>query len=125
MSLPVDYVPVLIQVAVALGFSIIALIGSAMLGSRVHGKVKDDTFECGVAYEGDARSPFSIKYFLTAILFVLFDIEIVFFYPYALNIKEFGIEGFFEVVTFISIFLIGFIYVVKKGALDWEKANKI
>ncbi|TWP29475.1 NADH-quinone oxidoreductase subunit A [Apibacter muscae] len=121
MSLPVDYIPVLIQVAVAFAFSVVTLIGSAMLGSRVHGKVKDDTFECGIAYEGDARSPFSIKYFLTAILFVLFDIEIIFFYPYALNVREFGVEGFLAVLTFISIFLIGFFYVVKRGALNWEK----
>lgn len=121
MSLPVDYVPILIQIAVALGFSVATLIGSAMLGSRVHGKVKDDTFECGIAYEGDARSPFSIKYFLTAILFVLFDVEIIFFYPYALNVREFGVGGFLAVLTFISVFLLGFIYVVKKGALDWEK----
>ena len=97
MSLPIDYVPVLIQVAVALGFSVTALIGSAMLGSRVHGKVKDDTFECGIAYEGDARSPFSVKYFLTAILFVLFDIEIIFFYPYALNIRDLGKIGIIKI----------------------------
>lgn len=121
MNLPENYIPVLIQIGVALAFCIVALTASAMLGPKMHGEVKDDTFECGIAYEGDARTPFSIKYFLTAILFVLFDIEIIFFYPYALNIREFGVGGFLEVLTFIVIFLLGFIYVVKKGALDWEK----
>lgn len=119
--MPEDYIPVLIQMAIGLGFVIVALIASASLGPKLRGYKKDDAFECGIEYEGDARSPFSVKYFLTAILFVLFDIEVVFFYPYALNIKEFGTEGFFAVLIFVCIFLIGFVYVVKRGALDWEK----
>ena len=71
--------------------------------------------------KGDARSPFSVKYFMTAVLFVLFDVEIIFFYPYAVNFKEFGKEGFVAILIFISIFFIGYFYVLKRGALDWEK----
>ena len=82
---------------------------------------KNENFECGVQIEGNARTPFSVKYFLTAILFVLFDIEIVFFYPYAVNFKEFGVEGFLAITTFIGIFFLGFFYVLKRGALDWDK----
>lgn len=120
-QLPQSYLPILIQAAVGLGFVFVSLIASHYLGPRVSGKTKDDTFECGIEREGDARSPFSVKYFLTAILFVLFDIEIVFFYPYAVNFREFGIDGFMAVLTFVGVFFIGFYYVLKRGALDWDK----
>lgn len=123
MNLPENYIPVLIQAAVGLGFVAFTLIASHTLGPKRHpsGSVKDDTFECGIEIEGNARSPYSVKYFLTAILFVLFDIEIVFFYPYAVNFKDLGVEGFIAVTTFIAIFFIGFFYVLKRGALDWNK----
>ncbi|MEY4003343.1 MAG: hypothetical protein RIT07_1385, partial [Bacteroidota bacterium] len=67
------------------------------------------------------RFPVSVKYFLTAILFVLFDVEVIFFYPYAVNFKEMGMEGFIAVVSFVALFLAGFIYVWKKGAFEWER----
>lgn len=123
MNLPDNYIPVLIQAAVGIGFVAFSLVASHLLGPKRHssGMAKDDTFECGIEIEGNARAPYSVKYFLTAILFVLFDIEIVFFYPYAVNFKELGLEGFMAVVTFIAIFFIGFFYVLKRGALDWNK----
>lgn len=119
--MPENYIPILIQIAVALGFVVFTLIGSHFLGPKVKGKKKDDAFECGVEVQGDARSPFSVKYFMTAILFVLFDIEIVFFYPYAVNFQEFGIEGVIAVLVFVAVFFLGYLYVLKRGALDWEK----
>ncbi len=123
MNLPENYIPIIIQAIVAVGFVALSLLGAHFLGPR---QKKGDTeknknFECGIESEGNARTPFSIKYFLTAILFVLFDIEIVFFYPYAVNFKEFGIEGFIAVLTFVAIFFVGFLYVLKRGALDWNK----
>ena len=123
MNLPENYIPVLIQAAVGLGFVAFTLIASHTLGPKRHtsGAVKDDTFECGIEIEGNARSPYSVKYFLTAILFVLFDIEIVFFYPYAVNFREFGVEGFYAILAFVSVFFVGFLYVWKRGALDWDK----
>lgn len=121
MNTPENYIPILIQIVVGLGFVVTSLIISHFLGPKVHGKSKDDTFECGVEYKGNARTPFSVKYFLTAILFVLFDIEIVFFYPYAVNFREFGVEGFLAVLIFAIVFLIGFLYVLKRGALNWDK----
>ena len=123
MNLPENYIPVLIQAAVGLGFVAFTLIASHTLvpKRRPAGAVRDDTFVCGTEIEGNARSPYSVKYFLTAILFVLFDIEIVFFYPYAVNFKDLGVEGFIAVTTFIAIFFIGFFYVLKRGALDWNK----
>lgn len=83
--------------------------------------VKNSSWECGIPVEGNARTPFSIKYFLTAVLFVLFDNEIVFFYPYAVNFREFGMQGFLAVLTFVAIFFVAFFYVWKRGALDWDK----
>ncbi|MDO4763331.1 MAG: NADH-quinone oxidoreductase subunit A [Flavobacteriaceae bacterium] len=122
MNLPENYLPILIQIAVALGFVVFTLIASHLLGPRkVRGKQKDDPFECGVEVQGNARKPFSVKYFMTAVLFVLFDIEIVFFYPYAVNFKELGWGGFIAVLTFVAVFFMGYFYVLKRGALDWEK----
>ncbi len=123
MNLPENYIPIIIQAATALSFVAISLLGAHFLGPRQKKSttVKNENFECGIEADGDARKPFSVKYFLTAVLFVLFDIEIVFFYPYAVNFREFGVEGFIAVLTFVAIFFVGFIYVWKRGALDWDK----
>lgn len=93
---------------------------SALVGPKRKTSDKLETFASGIASHGDARQPMAIKYFLVAILFVLFDVEVIFFYPYAVNFKELGWTGFYEVVMFVAFFLIGFIYIIKKGALNWE-----
>lgn len=123
MNIPENYIPILIQVAVGFGFVVLCILGTHFLGPRQKdgSSKKNENFECGIEVEGNARNPFSVKYFLTAVLFVLFDIEIVFFYPYAVNLREFGVEGFLAVLTFISVFFIAFLYVWKRGALDWDK----
>lgn len=123
INLPDNYIPILIQAAVAVGFVAVSLLGAHFLGPKQKKTTttKNASFECGVEVEGNARTPFSVKYFLTAILFVLFDIEIVFFYPYAINFREFGMEGFIAVLTFVAVFFMGFFYVLKRGALDWDK----
>lgn len=123
MNIHSDYFYIIIQALVALSFVIISLLGAQYLGPRQKkgNTKKNESFECGIEVEGNARTPFSVKYFLTAILFVLFDIEIVFFYPYAVNFKEFGMEGFLAIAAFVGIFLLGFLYVLKRGALDWDK----
>lgn len=120
MSTPHDYVPIAIQTFIALGFVFGGLIFAAWLGPKKAGKVKDENFECGIEPYGNARSPFSVKYFLIAILFVLFDVEVIFLYPWAVNFRSLGVLGFMEMVLFISFVLIGFFYVIKKGALKWE-----
>ena len=124
-SSPLDYLPIVLMFLVALGFVITTMIASHWLGPKRKTKIKLDSFECGVESEGNARLPFAIKYFLVAILFVLFDVEVIFFYPYAVNFRYFiaqnmGDKVFMEVVLFVAFFLCGFIYIVKKGALDWE-----
>jgi NADH-quinone oxidoreductase subunit A len=97
------------------------LVSTHILGPKLKSKKKDANFECGIESEGNARFPVSVRYFLTAILFVLFDVEVIFFYPYAVNFKALQLEGLLAVIMFVAFFLIGFFYVLKKGALEWEK----
>jgi NADH-quinone oxidoreductase subunit A len=118
-----NYLPIAIQALVALGFVSVSLLASWLLGPKVTSKHKLDAFESGIESVGNARTQFSIKYFLVATLFVLFDVEVIFFYPWAVNFREFaevGYEGFLKMLLFMGTFVIGFIYVIKKKALDWD-----
>ena len=114
-------IPLLMQVAVAAGFVIFTLFVTHKLTPRISSAKKDDNFECGIDAQGNARFPVSIRYFMTAILFVLFDVEVIFFYPYAVNFYELKLEGLLAVIMFVGFFLTGFYYIYKKGALEWEK----
>ena len=116
-----NYLPLLMQVAVAAGFVIFTLFVTHILTPRINSSQKDDNFECGIDAQGNARFPVSIRYFMTAILFVLFDVEVIFFYPYAVNFYELKLEGLLAVIMFVGFFLTGFYYIYKKGALEWEK----
>ena len=115
------FLPVAMMFIVALGFVGLVMGVTHWMGPKRKSKVKLETFECGIDVQGNARTPFSIKYFLVAILFVLFDVEVIFFYPYAVNFRAMGFEGFFAVLMFVAIFLIGFYYVLRKGAFEWDK----
>ncbi len=115
-----DFLPILMQAGLAILFVVLTIIGSSFLGPKRHSKNKDKNFECGIESVGNARIPFSVKYFLVAILFVLFDVEVIFLYPWAVNFKELGMEGMIKMVIFMSLLLIGFFYIIKKKALDWE-----
>lgn len=119
-SVPVDFLPIIFQVIVALGFVVVTLIATHYLGPRRKTKDKLETFEAGVKMIGNARQPFSIKYFLVAILFVLFDVEVIFMYPWAVNFRDLGMTGMIEMFVFMGTLLLGFIYVIKKKALDWN-----
>lgn len=119
-NLPVDYLPILIQLIVAAGFGITTIIGTHLIGPKVRTENKLTSFESGVEVIGNARQPFSIKYFLVAILFVIFDVEVIFMYPWAVNFREFGFQGLIEMFIFMGMLLLGFIYVVKKKALNWD-----
>ena len=118
---PIDYLPIVIMFIVALGFVVTTMIASHWLGPKRKTKIKLDSFECGIESEGNARLPFAIKYFLVAILLVLFDIEVIFMYPWAVNFKELGLLGVIEVFSFIILLLIGFYYMLSKKALKWEE----
>lgn len=117
---PLDYLPIFIMFTIAVGFAAISLIATHKLGPKRKTKIKLESFECGIETQGNARVPFSIKYFLVAILFVLFDVEVIFMYPWAANYKELGMLGVIEVFSFIALLLVGFYYMVSKKALKWE-----
>src|SRR6185312_14948951 len=116
-----SYLPVAIQVIFAVGLVVLLMVVTHLLGPKRKTSDKLQTFASGIETHGDARQPMAIKYFLTAILFVLFDVEVIFFYPYAVNFRGLGWEGFVEVLLFVGFFLVGFIYIIKKGALHWEE----
>lgn len=115
-----DFIPIIFQVIVALGFVVVTLLATHLLGPKRKTEDKLSTFESGVKVIGNARQPFSIKYFLVAILFVLFDIEVIFMYPWAVNFRELGWNGLIEMFIFMGTLLLGFIYILKKKALDWH-----
>ena len=115
-----SYLPIGIQLLIVAGMIFFLLGVTHWLGPKRKTADKLETFASGIESHGDARHPMAIKYFLVAILFVLFDVEVIFFYPYAVNFKSLGWEGFWAVMMFVSFFLCGFIYIIKKGALVWE-----
>ena len=115
-----EYLPVFLMFLLAAGFVGITMVVTHWLGPKRKTKVKLQSFECGIEPKGNARAPFHIKYFLVAILFVLFDVEVIFMYPWAVNFKEFGVPGFIEMLVFVAMLLVGFFYIIKKKALEWE-----
>ena len=119
-SQPIDYFPIFLLFLVAMSFVIFTMALTHLTGPKRSNNRKLAAFECGIESVGNARNPFSIKYFLTAILFVLFDVEVIFMYPWAVNFKSLGIPGFVEMLVFMAFLLVGFFYVIKRKALDWE-----
>ena len=120
MSTAANYLPIVIQLIFAIGLVATMIFASSLLGPKRKTSDKLQNFESGIEIRGNARQPMAIKYFLVAILFVLFDVEVIFFYPYAVNFRELGWHGFAAVIMFVAMFLAGFVYIRKKGALDWE-----
>lgn len=121
---PENLGPILIQLILGLGFAILILSLALIISPKKRSK-PHDTFECGVTYYGDARGIFNIKFYLVAVLFILFDIEAVFLYPWAVNLikfKEAGLGSFImiEMLLFILILVVGLYYIWKKGALEWD-----
>jgi NADH-quinone oxidoreductase subunit A len=120
-----DYVPMLLHVIVAVGFATVALVANLLLGrAGRRNAIKDTAYECGVIPEPGPQPRFSVKFYLVAMLFILFDIEIVFMYPWAVVFQEFvadfGPGIFWKMLLFILILLFGYIYAIKKGALEWS-----
>lgn len=113
------FFPVLVQVVIALVLAA-GLIGTSfLLGKKVKNAVKDSPYECGIAPTGSARDRFSVKFYLVGIVFILFDIEAIFLYPWAVVFRDLKLFGFFEMLVFIVLVLSGFFYIWRKGALDW------
>ena len=124
-----DYLPIVYTLVVAAGFVVTTMFATHKLGPKRDTKKKLESFECGIDVQGNARIPFSVKYFLVAILFVLFDVEVIFMYPWAVNFRDpdgagpatgLGLVGFIEMISFMAFLMMGFYYIIKKGALKWE-----
>lgn len=119
-STAINYLPIVIQMLVAAGFAVGTMFATHYLGPKRKTKDKLTPFESGIEVVGNARTPVSIKYFLVAILFVLFDVEVIFMYPWAVSFREMGVSGLIEMFIFMGTLLLGFIYILKKKALDWD-----
>ena len=112
--------PVLVQIIIAIGVAS-AMIGlSAILGRRVRDAVKSSPYESGMIPVGNARERFSVKFYLVAMVFILFDIEAIFLYPWAIVYRQLKLFAFFEMLLFILLVLCGFVYILKKGVLNWS-----
>lgn len=116
-----NYLPIALQLVFALIFVGAMMAITHWLGPKRNTSDKLENFESGIEAVGNARQPMAIKYFLVAILFVLFDVEVIFFYPYAVNFRTLGWNGFLAVIMFVAFFMAGFFYIIKKGALSWEE----
>jgi NADH-quinone oxidoreductase subunit A len=117
---PGAFVPVLIMVIVAIGFAVFTLVASHFLGRRVYDPAKQLPYECGITPVGNARERFHARFYLVAMLFIVFDIEIVFLYPWAVVFKQLALFGLIEMGIFLLILVLGFAYVWGKGALEWD-----
>jgi NADH-quinone oxidoreductase subunit A len=116
-----NWTPVLVFLILVTGFAVVSLFGSWLLGMKKPRPEKLVPYECGMHPIGTARDRFSVKFYLVAMLFLLFDIEAVFLFPWAVVYRELKLFGFFEMLLFIAAVLGGYIYVWKKGALEWER----
>ena len=121
-----DYLPILLQVVVAVGFAASALIVSVILGKTARrNAAKDTAYECGMLPEGGPQPRFSVKFYLVAMLFILFDLEIVFMYPWAVVYRQYLVERgpliFWSMLSFVGILTVGYVYAIMKGALDWKR----
>jgi NADH-quinone oxidoreductase subunit A len=121
---PQLYFPVLVQALIALALAAGLIGASSALGKRARSPQKDTPYECGMAPAGSARERFSVKFYLVGMIFILFDIEAVFLYPWAVVYRELKLFGFTEMLLFVVLILVGYFYVWKKGALDWTHTTE-
>jgi NADH-quinone oxidoreductase subunit A len=119
-----EYLPVALQIIVAIGFAVSALVVSVLLGKTGRrSRIKDSAYECGMVPQGEVQPRFSVKFYLIAMLFILFDLEIVFMYPWAVVYREMIRHGsviFWSMFSFVSILMVGYVYALRKGVLDWK-----
>ena len=117
------WLSILIMIALGAGFALIAVVLSNVLGPSKPSPEKSAPYECGMPAVGDARERQSVKFYLVAMIFLLFDIEVAFLYPWAMALRDLGWNGFVQVLLFMGLLLAGYIYVWRKGALDWGNEN--
>jgi NADH-quinone oxidoreductase subunit A len=119
-SLLIEYLPILIFFGIAIGLALAMVSASYVVARQNPDPEKDSAYECGFEAFDDARSRFDIRFYLVSILFIIFDLEVAFLFPWAVSLSEIGAFGFWSMVVFLGILTIGFIYEWKKGALEWE-----
>jgi NADH-quinone oxidoreductase subunit A len=118
--LPMQYLPILLFIVIAIGLSIAILLIPFLINKRSPDSQKNSPYECGFEGDDKVRNEFSIKFYLVAILFIIFDLEIAFLFPWAVSLTEIGKFGFWSMMIFLTLLTIGFIYEWKRGALDWK-----
>ena len=118
------WVPILIMIGLGAGFGAFNIVASHLIGPSKPTPEKLAPYECGMPPVGDARDRHPVKFYLVAMIFLLFDIEVAFLYPWAINMRALGVVGFWQIVTFFALLLTGYIYVWRKGAFDWSGERK-
>src|SRR5277367_4640880 len=124
-SIPEQWLPIVMQSVLALVIACALVTLSYVIGRKVKNKVKDMPYECGIAPTGDARERFSVKFYLVAMLFILFDIEAIFLYPWAVVYKQLKMFAFVEMLLFVAFVMAGFFFIWKKGVLDWAETDRL
>ncbi|MCD8498089.1 MAG: NADH-quinone oxidoreductase subunit A [Alphaproteobacteria bacterium] len=119
-DLLLEYLPILLFIAIACVISVAAVLGSVLAGKQNPDPEKLSAYECGFDAFSDARSRFDVRFYLVTLLFIIFDLEIAFLFPWAVSLGEIGLFGFWSMVIFLGVLTVGFIYEWNKGALDWE-----
>jgi NADH-quinone oxidoreductase subunit A len=115
-----EYVPIVIFLAIAIGMASVMLIASYIVARQKPDSEKLSAYECGFEAFDDARSQFDVRFYLVAILFIIFDLEVAFLFPWTVALGDIGLFGFWSMVVFLGILTIGFVYEWRKGALEWE-----
>ncbi len=117
--MPRDYIPILIFVVVAAAFPIVTLLVAKLIRPSAPGKTKLEAYECGIVAETDTRGRYSIRFYLVAILFVIFDVETIFLLPWAIQFDVLGLFGLIEMLVFLAILIVGYIWLFRQRALKW------
>lgn len=119
-DLLLEYLPILLFMVIAAGMSVVMILGSLLIGKQKPDPEKNAAYECGFDAFSDARNKFDVRFYLVCLLFIIFDLEIAFLFPWAISLGAIGVFGFWSMVVFLGILTVGFIYEWKKGALEWE-----
>ena len=119
-ELLITYLPILLFIFIAAGLSVVMIAGSLLLGKQNPDPEKNSAYECGFDAFSDSRSKFDVRFYLVCLLFIIFDLEIAFLFPWAISLGDIGVFGFWSMMVFLAVLTVGFIYEWKKGGLEWE-----
>lgn len=118
--MPREYVPILIFLAIAIAFPTVTIIAARLIRPYAPFREKLEAYECGIKAASDARGRYAVRFYIVAILFVIFDVETIFLFPWAIQYSVLGLFGLVEMLVFLAILIVGFIWIYRKGALDWQ-----